>query len=107
MVKFVNTDIGMPDNPACTEEEYLDYCKASDMKDYADSGATIAYEDRQIKTLGGHEYVRELWTMTHQAETIAVNYYARRLDDHLMCVIEAQCRGRLVNTPDFCEAWFQ
>ena len=107
VVKFVNTGIGMPDNPQCTADEYLDYCKASDMKDYGSSGAALVYEDRETRTLGGHEYVRELWKLGSPGDMIAVSYYARRLDDNLICVIEAQCRGYLVDTPDFCEAWFE
>lgn len=104
-VKFANTKIGVPDNPGCSAEEYLDLCKASDMKDYASAG--IAYEERETRTLGGHEYVRELWKMGSGPDAIAVNYYARRLDDDLICVVEAQCRGYLFDTPDFCEAWFR
>ncbi|MBQ3270557.1 MAG: glycoside hydrolase family 3 protein [Clostridia bacterium] len=107
VVKFANTDIGVPDNPRCTEDEYLDYCKASDMKDYASLGDAMAYDDRTTVTLGGHAYVRERWRLTHQGETLVVSYYARRLDDHLICVIEAQCRGRQAKDPDFCEAWFE
>ena len=107
VVKFANTDLGMPDNPDCTAEEYLDYCKASDMKEYASSGIDITYADRETKVLGGNEYVRELWKMSSPGETMAVNYYARRIDEHLICVIEAQCRGRLAETGDFCESWFE
>lgn len=104
-VKFANTNIGMPNDPRCTVEEYLDSCKASDTADYAWAG--IAYEDRETRMLGGHDYVRELFRMTWQGETLCVSYYARRLDDDLICVVEAQCRGGLVDTPDFCEAWFE
>ena len=107
VVKFANTDIGVPDNPRCTVEEYLDYCKEGDMKDYASFGTSIEYAERETKNLGGNEYVRELWKMTNQQDTLAVNYYARRLDDHLICVIEAQCHGMLANNPDFCESWFE
>ena len=104
-VKFVNTNIALPDNPRCSAEEYLDLCKASDMKDYASAG--IAYEERQTRSAGGHDYVRELWKIGRNADAIAVNYYARRLDDDLILVLEAQCRGSLIETPDFCEAWFE
>ncbi len=106
VVKFANTDIGVPDNPRCTVEEYLDCCKASDMKDYASLGDAMTYEDRVTRNLGGHEYVRERWRLTHQGETLVVSYYARRLDDHLICVVEAQGRGSQANDPDFCETWF-
>ena len=104
-LKFVNTNIAMPDNPGCSLDEYLDYCKASDMKEFESAG--IAYEDREIRSVGGYEYLRELWKMSAQGDAIAVNYYARRLDGDLILIVEAQCRGRLLDTPDFCEAWFQ
>lgn len=107
VVKFVNTDIAMPDNPTCTEAEYLDYCKEADMRDYAYLGSAMEYAERETKTLGGHEYLREQWKLANQGDTLVVNYYARRLDDHLICIIEAQCHGALANDPDFCEGWFR
>ena len=89
---------------AAVEDEYLDLCKASDMKDCASAG--ITYENRETRLVGDQEYRRELWKMGNDAETIAVNYYARRLDDDLICIIEAQCRDSFVETPAFCESWF-
>ena len=107
VVKFANTDIGMPDNPLCSVDEYLDVCKESDMRDYGSGDVSIAYGDRITVSLGGHDYVREVWSMTSPAGTVLVHYYARRLDDHLIVIIEAQCRGRLAKTPGFCEDWFR
>ena len=106
VIKFVNTDIGVPDDPTCSVDAYLDLCKASDMKDYGSNGDGITYEDRVTKRLGSHEYLRERWRMVGQNDTLVVSYYARRLDDHLICIVEAQCHNTLADNPDFCETWF-
>lgn len=101
--KFVNTEMGFPDDPGCTEKDYLDFYKVIDTAWDEMAGITRTYEDRETVTLGGSEYVREAYNMSFNDLSYDFCYYVRRLDDNLMCVIEVQTAA---GSPKDCEAWF-
>ncbi|MBP5432594.1 BspA family leucine-rich repeat surface protein [Ruminococcus sp.] len=102
--KFVNTTMGFPDNPQCTEEEYLDHIKSFDTYWDEAAGITHTYKDRSKVVLGGNEYTREEYRISAGDEYSEVfAYYVRRLDDNLMCIIEVET---LADSSEFLEAWF-
>ena len=102
--KFVNTAMGFPDDPQCTEEEYLDYIKVFDTYWDEEAGITHVYKDRAKVVLGGKEYIREEYTISAGEEySEVIAYYVRRLDDNLICVIEVETD---VDSSEFIETWF-
>ncbi len=85
---FMNTELGIPDVPNYTGENYLD-----DFKDFYISlnesdGLESTLEDRTTVILGGNEYVRDVMKVTDGVGTQYLYVYARKLDDNLMCIIE-------------------
>jgi hypothetical protein len=102
--KFVNTAMGFPDDPQCTEEEYLDYIKVFDTYWDEEAGITHAYKDRAKVVLGGKDYIREEYTISAGEEySEVIAYYVRRLDDNLICVIEVETDA---DSSEFIETWF-
>ena len=102
--KFVNTTMGFPDDPQCTEEEYLDHIKSFDTYWDEAAGITHTYKDRSKVVLGGNEYTREEYRISAGDEYSEVfAYYVRRLDDNLMCVIEVET---VADSSEFLETWF-
>ena len=83
-VTFLNTEIGLPDNPDCTEEEYLDIERDYLKRTMPVEGVKVDYTERKKVTLSGHEYLREICWI----EGVQILYtYARRIDDKMICVI--------------------
>ena len=102
--KFVNTGMGFPDDPQCTEDEFLDHVKGFDTFMDEETGLTHTYKDRTKIVLGGNEYVKEEYNVSFGEEFSEVFiYYVRRLDDDLMLVIEVET---VSESPEFLETWF-
>ncbi len=87
-IEFVNTRLGIPHNPDCTENEYLDIAKEFLTGPGTPPYAEFEYEERKKVDLGNKEYWREVCTVS--ADGIHQYYYdyARRIDDNLICIIE-------------------
>ena len=87
-IMFLNTSIGVPDDPDYTENEYLDdvfalYSRLSN----EDHGIIMTELHRDQVTLCGNGYLRSEIEMDDNGEIGHVYFYARRLDDDLMCII--------------------
>jgi beta-glucosidase len=102
---FINTRLGSPDRPDCTEEELLDDWKEFLMGDGTPPGSEFEYEDREKVTLGGNEYVRDVCSMNYEGTHQYYYDYARRLDDELMCIIEINGSKKI--SPEEFEAMFK
>ena len=85
---FLNTKLGAPDDLDYTEEEYLndyvDLCVRMGAAD--DDGWSIVIQKSVKVMLGGKEYVR-LSALQDWHGKSNMNWYARKLDDDLMCII--------------------
>lgn len=77
--EFLNTELGMTDNPDCTEEEYLDALKTFLTGLFTEVGGVIEYEDRVKVTISGKEYVREVARITMQGQEQYDYFYVRKL----------------------------
>lgn len=89
-VYFLNTSIGVPDDPDYTEEEYLDDHKAFFDGMVRGFGITPNYNPRETVTLGEYEYHKESATF----EGGLFCWYVRKIDENVMVVIET---GRIEN----------
>ena len=87
-IDFLNTELGAPDDSDYTEEEYLnDYIDLLTRAGENDEdGWTIISRDIKKATLGDKEYARATVIIDYHGNT-EFNYYARKIDDELMCVI--------------------
>lgn len=85
---YLNTKLGAPDDSDYTENDYLDdYTGLMQREGAADEdGWTLEEKGREKVTLGGREYVREKVELDYHGKT-DMYYYARKLDDRLMCII--------------------
>ncbi len=85
---FLNTNLGAPDDPDYTEEEYLnDYVDSCIRMGAADDDGWSLVVQKSVKVmLGGKEYVRVSALMDWHGKQ-HMNWYARKLDDDLMCLI--------------------
>ena len=85
---FLNTNLGAPDDPDYTEEEYLnDYVDLCVRMGAADDDGWSLVVQKSVKVmLGGKEYVRVSALQDWHGKS-NMNWYARRLDDDLMCII--------------------
>ena len=88
-IGFVNTELGMPDHPDCTADEYLDAdddLAIRSMEDKPD--ASVTFDDRKKVMLCGEEYIRSTQRFhDDEGESQVMYNYARRLDDKLICII--------------------
>jgi len=88
ILMFLNTELGIPDDPDYTDEKFLDDF-ADSFKDLnSESGIEMFFEDRAEVTLGNETYLRETIKQTLHEEVRYEYVYARKLDDNLMCVID-------------------
>lgn len=85
---FLNTKLGAPDALDYTEEEYLDdYVDICIRMGAADDDGWSMVVQKNVKvTLGGKEYVRVSALQDWHGKQ-HMNWYARKLDDDLMCII--------------------
>ena len=104
-IEFVNTELGIPNNPDCTEDEYLDVAKEFLTGPGTPPYAEFEYEDRKKVDLGNKEYLRDVCTVS--ADGIHQYYYdyARRIDDDLVCIIEINGGSDL--SPEYFEQRFE
>ncbi|MBO4460919.1 MAG: glycoside hydrolase family 3 protein [Clostridiales bacterium] len=89
-ISFVNTTLGMPDVPDCSENDYLDAEQDFMMRTLEKQGFKAEFKDRTTVTLGGNDYVRatydlDLGEMGSGIQT--VHTYVRKIDNDLMIVI--------------------
>ena len=102
--KFVNTKLAAPDDPSYDEIKYLDdYCTFVKGL-YKGFPITVEYRGRTKVVLNGKEYVRDTITLTGNEGTQTLCFYARKLDDNLMSVIEIYWFGK--KTADDYEKMF-
>ena len=87
-IDFLNTELGVPDDSNYTEEEYLnDYIDLLTRAGENDEdGWSIISRDIKKATLGDKEYARATVIIDYHGNT-EFNYYARKIDDELMCII--------------------
>lgn len=100
-IDFLNTELGAPDDSDYTEEEYLnDYIDLLTRAGENDEdGWTIISRDIKKAALGDKEYARATVIIDYHGNT-EFNYYARKIDDGLMCIIMTSIRDG-ENVSDF------
>lgn len=100
-IDFLNTELGVPDDSSYTEEEYLnDYVDLLTRAGENDEdGWTIISRDIKKAALGDKEYARATVIIDYHGNT-EFNYYARKIDDELMCIIMTSVREN-ENVSDF------
>lgn len=100
-IDFLNTELGVPDDSDYTEEEYLnDYIDLMTRAGESDEeGWSIISRDIKKATLGEKEYDRAKVIIDYHGNT-EFNYYARKIDDELMCIIMMSVRDG-ENASDF------
>ncbi len=89
-IKFLNTTLGVPDDPDYTEDKYLDDYKEFFTGMVRGFGITPNYDSRETVMLGGNEYHKESATF----EGGSFCWYVRRIDENVMIIIET---GRIEN----------
>ena len=100
-LRFIDTKTAFPNSSDAAAEDVLDvYRERND-------GSGAKYEDRAKVSLGGAEYVREVFSFeASDFDPAHYNYmYARKLDDGLVCLISiSTINGQ--NTPEYFEKLF-
>ena len=88
-IGFLNTELGMPDHPDCTAEDYLDAEDDLAIRSVEDeSDVSVTFDDREEVMLCGNKYVRSTHKYSDdEGESQVMYYYARKLDDKLICII--------------------
>ena len=95
---FVNTKLASPDDPSYDENKYLDEYGNFVKGNYKDFPITVEYKGRTKVNLCGKEYVRDTYTLSGNDGVQTLCFYARKLDDSLMSVIELYWFGK--KTPE-------
>lgn len=88
ILMFLNTELGIPDDPDYTDEKFLDDFADFFKESSSGSGIEMFFEDRAEVTLGNETYLKETIKQTLHEEVRYEYVYARKLDDDLMCVID-------------------
>ena len=96
--RFVNTKLASPDDPSYDENKYLDEYGNFVKGNYKDFPITVEYKGRTKVNLCGKEYVRDTYTLSGNDGVQTLCFYARKLDDSLMSVIELYWFGK--KTPE-------
>ncbi len=102
---FLNTELGIPDDPDYTEEDFFnDYKEEVGALDSTKGG--VVFEEPVKVNLGEEEYIR----LTMKTSFVNVGgkdiyFYARKIDDNLMCII-CISKSDTEKTPEFFEALF-
>ena len=104
-IEFVNTRLGIPHNPDCTEDEYLDIAKEFLTGPGTPPYAEFEYEEREKVNLGNKEYLREVCSLRADGMHQYYYDYARRIDDDLISIIEIN--GSSDFSPEFFEQLFE
>ncbi|MBO7426270.1 MAG: hypothetical protein J6U23_11390 [Clostridiales bacterium] len=86
--RFENLPFAAPDDPNYDENKYLDDNSSFVRGFYKDLPITLEYQGRSEAVLNGQVYIRDIYTLSGNEGTQTLAYYARKLDDKLMCVIE-------------------
>lgn len=90
LFQFLNTEQGVENGAFYTEDDYLDDFKTFFASDAVfPEEAELVFQEREKVTLGGKEYVREVCTANLKGHTPTYRFFVRKLDDNLMCIIEA------------------
>ena len=93
-IRFVNTKLAAPDDPAYDENKYLDDYGSFVKGMYKDFPITVEYVGRTKVTVCGKEYVRDTFTLSGNEGVQTLCFYARKLDDNLMSVMEIYFFGK-------------
>ena len=101
---FLNTDLGIPDNPNYSEDDLLNDMKVFLMNDGTPTEAKFDYEDRVKVNLGSNEYLRDVCRVEVEGTKQFYYDYVRKLDDELMCIIEISGVGNF--SPEEFEKMF-
>ena len=88
-IGFMNTELGMPDNPDCTVDDYLDAEDDLAIRSVEDeSDVSVTFDERKKVMLCGNEYVRSTQKYLDDEDESQIIYnYVRRIDAQLMCII--------------------
>jgi len=92
--KFVNTKLAVPDDPSYDENKYLDDYGTFVKGLYKGFPITVEYRGRSKAVLNGKEYVKDVFALSGNEGTQILCFYARKLDDDLMSVIEIYWFGK-------------
>ena len=87
-IKFFNTKLASPEDPAYDENKYLEDYSSYFKEQVKDYPLTIEYKGRTKVSLCGKEYVRDIYTLSGDQGVQTVCFYARKLDDNLMSILE-------------------
>ncbi len=103
---FLNTKLGVPDDPDYTEEDYNNYFKGLYENLDSDAGGTFSFDSSEKVKLGEEEYTRIIMKFIYSYGGEEYTYsYAKKLDDDLMCIINIS-NSDTEKTPEFFEALF-
>ncbi len=105
LVSFLNIESGIPDD--------IDYNEDKLLNDYQDlytklaerDGVELAYNERENVTLNGKEYLMDSREVSFNGIKQIDYFYARKLDDNLMCIIEISTIDE-DKSPEYFEAMF-
>ena len=84
----------LDEDPAYDENKYLDEYGSFVKGNYKDFPITVEYKGRTKVTLCGKEYVRDTFTLSGNEGVQTLCFYARKLDDNLMSVMEIYFFGK-------------
>ncbi len=87
-ISFLNTELGIPDNPDYTEYDFFDDYIAFYGGMANSEGGTQVTDELVKVNLGKEEYVRLIMKTTYDGQELIEYIYARKIDDNLICIIE-------------------
>ena len=91
---FVNTRFASPGDSGYDETKYLDGNIGLIKGKYKSFPLTVEYHGRAKTVLCGKEYLRDTFTLSGNESVQTICYYARKLDDNLISVVELYWFGK-------------
>lgn len=91
---FVNTRFASPGDPGYDETKYLDGNIGFIKGKYKSFAITVEYHGRAKTVICGKEYLRDTFTLSGNEGVQTICYYARKLDDNLISVVELYWFGK-------------
>lgn len=82
---FLNSKLGVTDDPDYTAEEYMEDYMDFNVSINAENGVTVTVSDPETVTVGGKEYIRTRSVYEYNGTQVGEIYtYIRKLDDDLL-----------------------
>ena len=82
---FLNSKLGVTDDPDYTAEEYMEDYMDFNVSINAENGVTVTVSDPETVTVGGKEYIRTRSVYEYNGAQVGEIYtYIRKLDDDLL-----------------------